>query len=130
MADEAENPTGQEPGRERPEPVEPRPEPGHPGDGLTDRPKVPGDVPDKVPPKVLHIRIDRVDYEVGVAKLSGIELRQLPDPPILPDRDLYEDVPGGEDRKIKNDETVDLHDGQRFFTAPSTINPGAGRSGS
>ena len=71
-----------------------------------------------------RIRIDRAEYTVTQEKLSGAELRQVPPTPIPPDRDLYQVVPGGDDLKIKDDDTVRMHDGLRFFTAPSTINPG------
>lgn len=81
------------------------------------------DKPD--PSKGFVIRIDRNEYTVHEEKLSGEQLRQLPDPPVPPDRDLYQVIAGHEDRKIKNDDTVPMHDGLRFFTAPNTINPGA-----
>jgi hypothetical protein len=59
-------------------------------------------------PERIEIQIDRVHYE----------------PPIGPDRDLFEVVPGHSDRKIENNEEVDLRNGTRFFTAPAHINPG------
>jgi Multiubiquitin len=71
-----------------------------------------------------EIKIDRTEYKVHEHKLTGLQLRQLPHPPIGPDRDLFEVVPGGADRKIANDETVIMRDGLRFFTAPAQINPG------
>lgn len=70
------------------------------------------------------IKIDRIDYKVSEQKRTGAQLRLLPHPPIGPDRDLFEVVPGGSDRKIANDEEVKMHDGVRFFTAPAQINPG------
>ena len=76
-------------------------------------------------PKGYAIQIDRVQYEVFREKLSGAELRQVPSPPVPPDRDLFQVVPGHDDLKIKDDDTVQIHDGLRFFTAPNTINPGA-----
>ena len=80
--------------------------------------------PDKPDPKGFRIRIDRTDYTVTKEKLSGAQLRELPTPPIPPDRDIYQVVPGHEDLKIKDDDTVQMHDGLRFFTVPNTINPG------
>jgi Multiubiquitin len=71
-----------------------------------------------------HIRIDRAEYEVHKEIMTGLELRHIPNPPIGPDRDLFEVVPGGSDRKIGNHEEVRIHDGLRFFTAPAQINPG------
>lgn len=72
-----------------------------------------------------HIQIDRVHYTVKKRVMTGEELRHVPPTPIGPDRDLFEVVPGGHDRKIANDEKVEIRDGERFFTAPAQINPGA-----
>lgn len=72
-----------------------------------------------------RIQIDRVHYTVHRHRMTGTELRQVPDSPIGPDRDLFEVVPGGSDRKILDDTLVEIRDGLRFFTAPAHINPGA-----
>lgn len=71
-----------------------------------------------------RIQIDRVHYTVHKHVMTGLELRHVPKPPIGPDRDLFEVVPGGTDRKIADDEKVEIRDGKRFFTAPAQINPG------
>jgi hypothetical protein len=71
-----------------------------------------------------HIQIDRVHYTVTQHVMTGEQLRHVPNPPIGPDRDLFEVVPGGTDRKIADDEKVEIRDGKRFFTAPAQINPG------
>lgn len=71
-----------------------------------------------------HIQIDRVHFTTTRERMTGLELRQMPTPPIGPDRDLFEVVPGGTDRKIENDSEVEIRDGKRFFTAPAQINPG------
>ena len=71
-----------------------------------------------------HIQIDRVHYTVDKRFLTGEQLRHVPPTPIGPDRDLFEVVPGGTDKKIGNDEEVEIRDGKRFFTAPAQINPG------
>ncbi len=76
------------------------------------------------PRQEFHIQIDREHFTVSQPVLTGAQLRQLPNPPIGPDRDLFEVVPGRPDRKIANDELVEMHDGLRFFTAPAVINPG------
>lgn len=70
------------------------------------------------------IKIDRKEYRVRESVLTGAQLRRLPEPDIGPDRDLFEVVPGGSDRKIANDQEVKMRDGLRFFTAPAQINPG------
>jgi len=71
-----------------------------------------------------RIEIDRKQYEVTEHKLTGERLRHLPHPPIGPDRDLFEIVPGHPDRKIRDHEEVTMRNGERFFTAPAHINPG------
>lgn len=72
-----------------------------------------------------EIKIDRTEFKVRERFLTGAELRRLPNPPIGPDRDLFEVVPGGSDKKIENDTKVEMRDGLRFFTAPAQINPGS-----
>ena len=79
----------------------------------------------KPEPKVFHIRIDRAEYEVTAEKVSGAEIRHIPPTPIPADRDIFQVIPGHPDRKIKDDDTVEVYDGLRFFTAPNTINPGS-----
>jgi len=71
-----------------------------------------------------QIQIDRHHYTVHERELTGEQLRRVPTPPIPEDRDLYEVVPGEEDRLIKDDQEVAMRDGLRFFTAPRHINPG------
>lgn len=80
--------------------------------------------PGKGHQEVFHIQIDREHYEVDAEQMTGAELRQVPPTPIPPERDLYEVVPGHPDRKIENDDIVEIRNGLRFFTAPGTINPG------
>jgi len=76
------------------------------------------------PPKDFKIQIDRVHYTVEKGEMTGAELRKVPPTAIGADRDLFEVVPGGPDRKIGDDEVVQIHNGKRFFTAPGQINPG------
>jgi hypothetical protein len=75
-------------------------------------------------PEHFEIQIDRHHYKVTQRHMTGMQLRHLPTPPIGPDRDLFEVVPGGSDRKIGDDEEVEIRNGLRFFTAPAQINPG------
>ena len=98
------------------------------GDPL--KPKKP-DKPDRKPlePKAFTIKIDRTEYIVPEdtlkdGKLSGAQLRQLINPPLDSNRDLFEVVAGGEDSKIEDADLVEIRDGQRFFSAPAQINPG------
>lgn len=76
----------------------------------------------------INIQIDRVHYKVQQKKMTGTELRHVPTAPIPADRDLFQVVPGGIDRKIGDADQVELHDGARFFTAPGQINPGFSKS--
>ncbi len=71
-----------------------------------------------------QIQIDRVHYTVEQEQLTGAQLRDLVNPPIGLDRDLFEVVPGGTDRKIESTDVVRMRIGLRFFTAPAHINPG------
>ena len=77
-----------------------------------------------VHPDTFNIQIDREHYKVSQARMTGAELRRVPPTPIPADRDLFEIVPGHPDRKIENDDSVEIRNGLRFFTAPGTINPG------
>ena len=80
---------------------------------------------DKKHPHLINIQIDRVHYDVDATEMTGAQLREVPKPPIGPDRDLFEVVPGASDVKIGNATVVHLHNGMRFFTAPGQINPGS-----
>jgi len=75
-------------------------------------------------PKEYQIQIDRQHYTTTNEVMTGTELRNLLSPPIGPDRDLFEVVPGDADRKIENDDKVEISNGKRFFTAPAHISPG------
>ena len=79
------------------------------------------------PDKVFNIQIDRVQYQLTENRLTGADLRRVPPTPIPPERDLFEIIPGHPDRKIEDDDRIEIRDGLRFFTAPNTINPGAGQ---
>lgn len=76
------------------------------------------------PHRETHIQIDRAPYTVLEQAMTGAQIRQIPTPPIGPERDLFEVVPGAPDRKILDTTVVQVHNGQRFFTAPGQINPG------
>jgi hypothetical protein len=83
-----------------------------------------GQEKEPAPKHEFHIQIDRVHFTVTQREMTGAQLRQVPPTPIGPDRDLFEVVPGGTDRKIADTDTVEIKDGKRFFTAPAQINPG------
>lgn len=75
------------------------------------------------PAHPINIQIDRTHYKLERSSLTGQELRELAS--IAGDRDLFRVVPGGSDVKIEAAATVQLKSGDRFFTAPGQINPGA-----
>ena len=77
------------------------------------------------PEQKFQIQIDRTHYTVTQEYMTGLQLRNVPPAPIGPDRDLFEVVPGGTDKKIEDNEVVQIRDGKRFFTAPAQINPGS-----
>ncbi len=106
---------------------EPRPIDVHDPDKVPESPDG-GKPPD--PTKPLTIRIDRKEYQVPPellddGKLTGQQIRRLARPHIGPDRDLFEVVPGGSDRKIDAAEGVFIRNHMRFFSAPAVINPGS-----
>src|SRR2546430_1849275 len=72
-------------------------------------------------PKQFEIQIDRPHLKVTSEERTAQHLRQLPTPPIGPERDLFKVVPGGSDLKIGNDDPVEIKSGLRFFTAPAQI---------
>ena len=76
-------------------------------------------------PDAYQITIDKEHLTVHQPSAIGSELRALAKPPIGPDRDLYEEVPGpGEDVLIEDATTVQMRNGLHLFTAPHTITPG------
>lgn len=75
-------------------------------------------------PPEITIHIDRTPYTVAKKRMTGLELRAVPTPPIAEDRDLWLDRIDQRDKKITDHEVVRLRDGMRFFTAPGRINPG------
>ena len=76
--------------------------------------------------KTYTIQIDRAQYMVTGHRLTGEDLRKVPTPPIPPDRDIFQIIPGHSDKKIEDTDRILVTDGLRFFTAPNTINPGIG----
>ncbi len=75
-------------------------------------------------PQQFQIQIDRVHFTVTQPQMTGAQLRAVPPTPIGADRDIFEVVPGGPDRKIGDSTLVEMKNGLRFFTAPAQINPG------
>jgi Multiubiquitin len=70
------------------------------------------------------IIIDRKEYKVDQQEMTGAQLRQVPTPPISEDYDLYQEIPGDEDKLIADDETVELKPGMHFHSVEKHITPG------
>lgn len=71
------------------------------------------------------IHIDKKNYHVEKDSMTGQELRDLADPKIGSERDLFLKMNGPEDDKIISlEETVELKNGMHFYSAPKDINPG------
>lgn len=85
---------------------------------MTDRPTKP-EAPGKVP-----ILIDGKKVLAPRGELTGAEIRNLVDPPIGEDRDLWLDRDGTLDDLVEDDEAIKLRPQMRFFTVPRVINPG------
>jgi hypothetical protein len=73
----------------------------------------------------LTIHIDRHQFKVEEAALTGAQLRNLPTPPVGPDYDLYLEMPGGEDELIADERSVELKNGMHFFSVQRQITPGS-----
>jgi hypothetical protein len=73
--------------------------------------------------KEVHITIDRKKYE-SPNPTTGHALYVLGN--IQPGYDLFRETHGpGDDQLIPNDNTViELRDGEKFYSAQSTLNPG------
>lgn len=72
----------------------------------------------------IPIIIDRRPYEAPRNPMTGAELRQLAEPHIGSDRDLYLDRPGTRGILIRDDERVELRPGMHFFSVPKHIHEG------
>lgn len=74
--------------------------------------------------KKYTIHIDKKKYTVEEARLTGMQLRALPEPDISAAYELLLEVPGGEDKPIGDDEVLPLKNGMHLFSAPRNITPG------
>jgi hypothetical protein len=76
--------------------------------------------------RVVPITIDEVKYNAPSNKMTGQQLRNVPQPPVPANRDLWLEEPGPKDDElIRPEGTYEIKPGSRYYTAPSTINPGA-----
>jgi hypothetical protein len=76
--------------------------------------------------KTIKIRLDREQFDVSGGTISGAEVRALPEPDVPTDRAIWKVVPGPEDDiPVEDADRVEIKNGDRFFTAPRVIAPGA-----
>ena len=73
---------------------------------------------------VVPIIIDDDRIRPPRGEITGAELRKLVDPAIPASRDLWLDVDGALDRKIEDDDVIELRPQMEFFSVPREINPG------
>ena len=72
----------------------------------------------------LVIVIDGKRYRAPARVMTGAQLRQLAEPNIGPEYDLWQEVPGGEDNLVEDKERIKLRDGMGFYSSSCEINPG------
>jgi hypothetical protein len=72
--------------------------------------------------KPVEIHIDNKGYKAPKNPMTGHELKQLSGVPA--NYDLWKKVPGKDDDRIKDDQSVQLKNGDHFYSAPSSLNPG------
>ena len=74
--------------------------------------------------EVVSIFIDETEYQVEVGEIAGRDLRQAPEAPIAPDRDLWREAPDGLDELVEDEQIVVIEKDVRFFTVARHITPG------
>lgn len=80
-------------------------------------------------PHGIPIQIDHKPYLAPKTPMTGNEIRQLVQPPLSGDLDLWRVVPGpADDEKVGDNDPIEIKPGTHFYSAPKTINPGSCRS--
>src|SRR5688572_29748803 len=72
------------------------------------------------------IHIDGTQHRAPVNPMSGAQLKALGG--VSNKYDLWKKVPGRDDLKIADSDSVGLKNGDHFYSAPSTLNPGGPQS--
>ncbi len=72
--------------------------------------------------KPVEIHIDDKAYKAPKNPMIGHELKELGNVPA--NYDLWKKVPGKDDDRIKDNQSVQLKNGDHFYSAPSSLNPG------
>ncbi len=75
-------------------------------------------------PDETTVTIDRLKFVLPERPTTGRDLRQLGNPPVSDDYDLWMIVPGHDDELVRNDDVLDPIGFRRFFTSPRVINAG------
>ena len=76
--------------------------------------------------KEIPIQIDHRPYKATKPAMTLAELRELADPDVSADYDLFREVPGaGDDVKLTDTGAVELKPGMHFYSVLRQINPGA-----
>lgn len=73
----------------------------------------------------VEIFVDKKRYSVERGTMTGSELKGLAGIP--QDYELWLERPGDQDKRIENNESVELKSGMKFFSVPPVINPGSRR---
>jgi hypothetical protein len=68
------------------------------------------------------IHIDKTQYRAPKSPMTGAELRALG--AVGSDYDLWQKVPGKDDLLVDPATVIELKNGDHFYTAPGTLNPG------
>jgi Multiubiquitin len=71
----------------------------------------------------IKIHIDKQLREAQKTPMTGAELKILGE--VKAGLDLFQKIPGKDDKLIKDADSVDLKDGDQFYSAPSSLNPGS-----
>lgn len=84
-----------------------------------DKSKKPNENPGKI-----SIIIDKKQHFAPSETMTGAELKALGG--VAAAYDLFKDVPGqGDDEKIADNQSVELKNGDHFYSVPKELNPGA-----
>lgn len=70
----------------------------------------------------IKIHIDKKLVDAPKETLTGAELKALGN--VKADRDLFKKIPGKDDLLINDADSVELKNGDHFYSAPSSLNPG------
>lgn len=70
---------------------------------------------------LVSITLNGLTFRVEGAAITGAALRALPTPPVDPDYDVFRVDAGGTDLLVRDQEVIEVEDGDGFFTVPRLI---------